>query len=183
MATGRGSSLGAALLNLYDQLAEPRRSYTAKGWHAQLSALTATERGRAALDATGIKASKRTLLSWLGARSEPRKGNRELIAEAYRAMARGFNRGPVQKKNNLRISGLVALGSDSRLRGSGGRQAPLLVDGSRGDWSRIEREYNSGNTDADKHEGMFVDDVFLADPAFKDGYDPEFPGSWYEVEV
>lgn len=64
--------------------AKPLKSYTAKGWHAQLRALTGTDRGRAAADAAGLSPSAATLRKWLADEEYPiRKSDRDKIDRAY----------------------------------------------------------------------------------------------------
>lgn len=63
---------GRALGHRLDEIAdEINREGARKGWHAQLSQLTKTDRGRAA--ATRIGVSPRTLISWLSETTEPRR--------------------------------------------------------------------------------------------------------------
>lgn len=66
--------------------ARPAASYTAKGWHAQLRALTGTARGSAAADRAGLSPTPRTVLGWLSETREPSPANRAKIAEAYGAL-------------------------------------------------------------------------------------------------
>lgn len=67
---------GDALRERLDELAgeiadEVAREGMRKGWHAQLSGLTSTARGRAAATAIGVK--RETLVSWLAEKTEPRR--------------------------------------------------------------------------------------------------------------
>lgn len=64
------------------EMARPAESYRAKGWHAQLAALTGTPRGSEAADRAGLAPSRRTLLGWLTG-STPSRANQERIAQAY----------------------------------------------------------------------------------------------------
>jgi hypothetical protein len=66
--------------------ARPAASYQAKGWQAQLRALTGHKYGSAAADRAGLSPSKGTLLSWLSETREPSKANQDRIAGAYEAL-------------------------------------------------------------------------------------------------
>lgn len=66
--------------------AQPLRSYRAKGWHAQLRALTATQRGQHAAMLAGLAPTRRTLTNWLTEDTAPRKRDRERIARAYESL-------------------------------------------------------------------------------------------------
>jgi hypothetical protein len=59
------------------------RSYDAKGWHAQLTQLTGTARGRAAADTAGLSPSRTTFMRWLSGTQAPNRRNREAIERAY----------------------------------------------------------------------------------------------------
>jgi hypothetical protein len=59
------------------------RAYSAKGWHAQLSKLTASPRGNAAADRAGLSPSRTTLRRWLSESQTPSRRNREAIERAY----------------------------------------------------------------------------------------------------
>lgn len=59
------------------------RSYTAKGWHAQISALTRSARGSELADRAGLNPSARTLSTWLAEGRTPSRANQQRIAEAY----------------------------------------------------------------------------------------------------
>ena len=87
MPTGHGKTLGEALIDLYRQVSagRARTSYDARGWHAQLRALTDTRAGREAADRAGLAPTARTLLGWLAETTTPNKANREKIAQAYGA--------------------------------------------------------------------------------------------------
>lgn len=63
--------------------AQPARSYRAKGWHAQISALTRSKRGSELADRAGLDVTPRTLRAWLSEDRPPSKRNRDLIAQAY----------------------------------------------------------------------------------------------------
>lgn len=67
--------------------AKPLKSYSAKGWHARLRALTGTEVGRAAADTAGLSPSASTLRKWLSDEEYPiRKSDREKIDRAYESL-------------------------------------------------------------------------------------------------
>lgn len=196
MTTGRGRTLGHALVNLYDQLSGSTRrtSFKAKGWHAQLRELYSAkvgERGRAtriaAREAAGMgRVPIKQLTGWLTGRVTPNAANRALIGRAYRQLQGGFNDDAL--RTEIRISGQVTLYSngrrDSRIRGRGGR-APLRVDGTAGTWDRIGDEWDRGNRDPGNHEIYFILDVLEADIGeVSDGsWGTAFDGDWYEVEV
>jgi hypothetical protein len=59
------------------------RSYSETGWHAKLSKLTETSKGRAAMESAGISVSRRTLLGWLSESQAPNKANQARLNEAY----------------------------------------------------------------------------------------------------
>lgn len=66
--------------------ARPAASYRAKGWHAQIRALTESKRGSAAADRAGLEPSSRTLQRWLSGDVTPSKANQAKITEAYGAL-------------------------------------------------------------------------------------------------
>jgi len=63
--------------------AAPATSYTAKGWRAQLRALTGTTRGSVLADRAGLNPTARTVRNWLSESNAPSKRNQAKIAEAY----------------------------------------------------------------------------------------------------
>ena len=190
MPTGRGKTLGAAVVDLYRQVSgdRPRRSYTATGWHAQLRALTETRAGLAAAAKVDLSPSRRTLLAWLAERQAPSVANRVKITQAYQMLRVGFNRSAVAR--DIKITGQVTFVNpngrrDRRFRGRGGT-APLLVNGRDGDWGRsIEPAWNSGERDTRIHETLFILDVIVPDigEVSEGSWGSAFDGSWYEVEV
>jgi hypothetical protein len=184
VATGRGKSLGAALVNLYDQVAGNRRtSYTAKGWHAQVRALTNTAAGRVAADAAGLSPSARTLMGWLSQSQTPNAANRSAIGAAYRSLQGGFDRKAVEKP--IEIKGRVTFSArDSRVRGENGIN-PLRVDGAGGDWSEVEKLWNAAVRDHGQHLDAFVDGVVEPDigEVSEGSWSEAFDGDWYEVSV
>lgn len=66
--------------------ASPARSYTAKGWHAQLRALTGSRHGSEVTDRAGLNPTARTLAAWLSEDRPPSKANQSRIAEAYEGL-------------------------------------------------------------------------------------------------
>lgn len=166
MATGSGNSLGAALLDLAAELGgAPRKStYTAKGWHAQISRLTATQAGYKAADRVGLNVTERTLRDWLAERREPSAANQALINKAYTLA--GAGRWPDWESKTFRIYGLVSQGDDERERGTGDI-APLLIDGTNAystTWSAFRDEWESGGgmseDDVEEHfSNVIVDDI------------------------
>jgi hypothetical protein len=180
VSTVHGGSLGEALLAYAELLAGPGgrlKSYTAKGWHAQISALTRTSRGYAAADAAGLDVTSRTLTGWLSQSVTPSKSNQEKIHQAYASLAGRFPAALMDAV--LSISGLVRTGQDERERGRG-RNAPLRVDGSRGDWSKIEEAWDEGRLTAELFEDLYASDVIEADIGGSDGW--SFPGNSYSVQ-
>lgn len=183
MATGRGNSLGAALLDLAAELGgAPRKSsYTAKGWHAQISRLTATQAGYKAADRAGLDVTERTLRDWLAERREPSAANRALIEKAYTLA--GAGNWPDWEHKTFRITGIVAQGNDVRERGAHGN-APLIIDGTNADratWDAFRYEWESGGgmseDDVEAYFSMVIqDDIGGSEPW-------EFPGSAYTVTV
>jgi hypothetical protein len=155
----------------------PRKSsYTAKGWHAQLSKLTATEAGYRAAERAGLSVSKRTLLDWLAEKREPNKANQDKIREAYNAAA---GRWPGWDGRTFYISGTVQFGNDVRERGNGDH-APLMVSGaSSAAWDDFRRKWEDGGmTDAEIEEAV----IDLCEDS-DIGYAPEFSGTGYTVTM
>lgn len=183
MATGSGNSLGAALLDLAAEMGgAPRKStYTAKGWHAQISRLTATQAGYKAADRVGLNVTERTLKDWLAERREPSAANRALINKAYTLA--GAGNWPDWERKTFRIYGIVAQGDDERERGANG-VAPLIIDGTEAyasTWAAFRDEWESGggmteDDVEDKFSDVIVDDIG-GSVAW------EFPGSAYTVTV
>lgn len=189
MPTGQGDSLGAAILAAIAQAAGHRgelRSYTAVGWHAQLSKLTSSDRGYQAAADVGLSATARTLREWLespGGEHDraPSAANQRLIAQAYQRMAGRWPAAAIENQD-IKITGEVKIGNDRRHRGSGGH-SPLLIDGSAGTWDTIREIWQSGEEiDPDDVEEAFIEDILEAD--LGETTEPwEFPGSHYVVEI
>jgi len=59
------------------------RSYEAKGWYAQITALTGVKRGEEASARAGLAPSRTTLLRWLSGEQAPSKENQARISQAY----------------------------------------------------------------------------------------------------
>lgn len=76
----------ARAANARAETAAPATSYRAKGWHAQLSALTGSKYGSTASDKAGLSPSARTVKEWLSESRNPSKANQEKISEAYNAL-------------------------------------------------------------------------------------------------
>lgn len=182
-SSGHGDSLGRALINAIAAAAGGtvgvRRSYTAQGWHAQISKLTSSPRGYLAAESAGLSVNHRTLVDWLAERREPSPANQSRIARAYQIMA---GRWPEEvERQRVDISGMVKIGDDERDRGTAGRAA-LTVDGSVGDWGQMRRAWNDGQVDEEEFEDWFVEDVLEAD--LGDSSEPwEFTGSSYTVVI
>lgn len=183
MPTGHGNSLGAAILSAIAAAAGGQReyrSYTATGWHAQLSKLTSSDRGYAAAADVGLSATARTLRAWLAEQQAPSPANQRLIARAYERMAGRWPASQVEGKE-VRISGRVVIGRDDRERGTRG-SAPLLVDSSAGSWDSIRDMWQDGDADPDDVEDAFVADILEAD--LGETTEPwEFPGTNYTVVI
>lgn len=184
MPSGHGDSMGRALVNALANAADGtigvRKSYTAKGWHAQISKLTSSPRGYQAAAKVGLSATERTLKDWLAERVEPNKRNQTLIDKAYQIMA-GRWPAEVESARNIEISGVVKIGGDSRNRGADGH-APLRIDGTVGDWGRMRDAWNEGDVEADDFEEWFIEDVLEAD--LGETSEPfEFPGTSYTVAI
>lgn len=154
-------------------------TYTAKGWHAQISKLTEQQRGYDAMARAGLDVTPRTLLGWLSESQAPSAANRTRIQTAYGLMAGGWNSS--SEKRMYVIHGQVKMGSDTRNRGSG-KVAPFRVNGAATNvrWGRIEAEWNAGTMDPERAEELFVEDVIAND--IGEGSDPwEFPGLDYTI--
>lgn len=183
MARGTGDSFGRALINAIADAAGGtvgvRKSYTAKGWHAQISKLTSSPRGYLAAERAGLSVSHRTLVDWLAERREPSPANQSKISAAYAYMRGGWPDGI--ERQDINITGEVSIGTDVRPRGTDGN-APLLIDGRAGDWRRMKRAWDDGEVDEDDFEEYFVEDVLEADLGeFSDP--PQFTGSSYTVVI
>lgn len=184
---GEGPSLGAAFRDMVGEMGGRMVSYSARGWHAQLVALTGTQRGMGFLDAAGINVTQRTLLSWLSSTGEkgdraPSKANQQMIREAYgRASHRGLP-SDLTSGGKLHIHGTVATGRDSRDRGEGSGRAPFEVNLEYATWDKIEQLWNEANTDDHDWEAAIIEDLIEEDPALGDGSDGwQFPGGAYAV--
>lgn len=159
-----------------------RKSYTATGWHAQISKLTSSPRGYQAAEAAGLSVTAKTLRAWLAEEVEPTAKNRALIADAYDRMRGRWN--PSIERKTFEITGDVTIASDTRARGDGGA-APFRVDGSMaglGRWRELEARWRSGELEAewlahDWFQALIEDDLGeMSDP-------PEFDGSSYTVVI
>lgn len=156
-----------------------RRSYTAKGWHAQISKLTSSPRGYLAAEQAGLSVNHRTLVDWLAERREPNAANQLRIAAAYRTMA-GYWPQHIERQD-VDIHGEVTIGSDVRTRGSAD-SAPLTIDGSAGDWRRLREGWEAGDPEPGDFEEWFIEDVLEADLG-EWSEPPEFTGSNYTVVI
>lgn len=155
------------------------KSYTATGWHAQISKLTSSPRGYQAAQSAGLSVTHRTLVDWLAERVEPNAENRAKIASAYRVMS---NPWPAHvERQEFAISGVVKLGSDVRTRGTSD-VAPLVIDGSAGQWADMREAWESGDLPAAAAEDAFIENVIVED--LGEGSEPwEFPGTSYTVVI
>jgi hypothetical protein len=82
------------------QTGGPLKSYTAKGWQAQLRALGRVKRGESAKDAAGFRPSKETLRRWQQGTQKPSKANRGRIQRAYDRLRNPSGMTPDQAKAN-----------------------------------------------------------------------------------
>lgn len=183
ISSGSGDSLGAALVAALAAAVGGtvgvRRSYTAKGWHAQISKITSSPRGYQAAAAVGLSATERTLKDWLAERRQPSKANQGLIAKAYAIMA---GRWPAEVEGRqFAISGDVQTGGDTRTRG-GANASPLVIDSTPAHWTRMRDAWNAGDVDEQDFEDWFIEDVIEEDIGEgSDGWD--FPGGSYTVVI
>lgn len=185
MASGSGSSLGEALVNALASMTHGvigvRRSYTAKGWHAQISKITETPRGYEAAATAGLSVSQRTLLDWLAERREPNAENQGRIAKAYAIMA---GRWPKEaERMTFAITGKVTMGSDSRVRGQDGNAA-LLIDGSQAsanEWEPMRTAWETGQVNAGGFEDEFI--VIVEADLGEFSIPPAFDGTSYTVVI
>ena len=150
-----------------------RRSYTAKGWHTQISKLTSSPRGYLAAESAGLSVNHRTLVDWLAERREPSKANQARIAKAYALMA---GRWPEEVEGReISITGVIKTGDDERTR-------TLNIDTSSANWDRIKEDWESGEVDEDDFEDYLIEDVIEEDIGEgSDGW--SFPGSSYTVTI
>ncbi len=158
----------------------PRKaSYRAKGWHAQISQLTATQVGINAAAAAGITVSRRTLLDWLSEKTEPSPANRRKIAEAYEIAG---GRWPDWEGATFYIYGEVQTGNDRRNRGAD-RTSGFMVESDEAHsslWREFQDEWEAGGMDAEEVQDAFEAIIDSAIPT-SDGW--EFPGTLYDVRV
>lgn len=177
MPSGHGDSLGRALVNALAEAAGGtvgvRKSYTAKGWHAQISKLTSSPRGYLAAEKAGLSVNHRTLVDWLAERREPSAANQRKIATAYAMMA---GRWPEEVEGReFSIRGLIKTGEDERTR-------TLSVDSGPAVWRRMKEAWEDGEVDDDDFEEWFIEDVIEMDIGEgSDGW--EFPGPSYTVTI
>lgn len=181
MASGSGSSFGEALVDLIAAESGGQvgryKTYTATGWHAQLSKLTSSGRGYTAAADVGLSATARTLKAWLSQDQEPNAANRSKIAAAYERMA---GRWPEHiERREFSIRGVVQMGRDVRDRG-GRDGGPLVIDGGAGQWDRMKRAWLSGDVDPEEFEDWFVEDVMEMDIG-EGSEEWEFPGGAYTI--
>lgn len=178
LGRGEGRSLGAAVTAALRDCVPG-----ARGWHAQLRALTATRPGALALERAGLNVTLRTLLAWLSDAREPTRRNQEIIARAYYGRGRRAELLARFLNADALITGLVET-ERGRPRYRGRDEAPLLIDHSEGDWTawggRLLTELLRGVPDPKKVQDYYIQDVILEDLSFS--Y-LEFPGNHYEVEI
>lgn len=179
---GSGGSLGEALIDALAAEAGGQvgvlKSYTAVGWHAQISKLTSSPRGYQAAATEGLSVNRKTLMDWLTERRAPNAQNQRKIASAYRRMGGSW---PAHiERREVKVSGKVGMGLDVRERGTPDA-SPFLIDGSAGSWSRMKEAWESGEPDPEDFEEWFIEDVIEED--IGEGSEPwEFPGTSYTVK-
>lgn len=155
-----------------------RHSFTAKSWHAQLSKLTETPAGYAALEAAGLNVTPKTLVAWLSDPLYPvRRGYREQIQSAYDIRRGVWN--PENERREYHIHGVFKMGDDVRYRGDSENVA-FYVDGRDAVWDRIREEYEAGTLTPERAEELFVSDVIIE---ATDGVSEtlELPGASYTI--
>lgn len=183
MASGRGSTLGAALVDLLGGAPVRRASYDRVGWRAQFSQLASTKAGYAAMEAAGLSATIRTQRAWLSGDAAASRENQGRIAEAYRAMSAPTIDKRAWSSTPLKVKGRVTQGRDSRIRGQG-RYGALVLQypgDPLTDWTGIAEAYEAG-ADPDRVEEAFVRDV--VEPVLGQGSHPwQFDGNSYEVNA
>jgi hypothetical protein len=91
LTVGNASDLDRPMQRYREARSTPRASsYRAKGWQAQIRALSeAGERGSRAADRGGLDVTARTLTAWLSGDRAPSKANQQHISAAYEALAHG----------------------------------------------------------------------------------------------
>lgn len=102
------------------QTGGPLKSYTAKGWQAQLRQLNTVKRGEQAKLNAGFAPSRETLRRWEKGLQKPSKANRGRIQRAYGQLANPSGMTPEQAKKNVADALTSALdnayGADIRFR-------------------------------------------------------------------
>lgn len=152
-----------------------RRSYTATGWHAQISKLTSSSRGYQAAEQAGLSVSARQLTKWLAEEVEPKPENRAKIARAY-AIMRGEWPSDLEGKT-VEIKGDVSIQTDTR-----DRTFRIYSGPGSGPWRDLKRRWESMELDAEwlANEWIYAlieDDIGeMSDP-------PSFTGSSYTVTL
>lgn len=176
------TALGRALMAAWGD--NPRKkTFTAKGWLAQVKVLTHHGRGSWAADRVGLDPSRETVLRWLsygGPEDQaPSAANQDKIHRAYQLLA-GGQWDPAAESRQYPIRGVVKTGTDVRDRGTP-PHGVFLVDGNEGRWGRIRQGYESGEIDEDKAEEWFTEDVIVEDIGDGSGGGWQFPGASYGV--
>jgi hypothetical protein len=180
-AQGSGESFGEALRATIREASEPpRTSYTARSAAAQYKHLMRTQSGRDALAEAGLTAAPQTRRRWVAHRQNPGRANAAKIHEAYDTMTRGRIPRAV-KEGKMRITGRVGTGPDVRDRGTRG-SAPLEIDLSRGNWTRIEQGWADEGTLSNRRlEEVASEDLIEPDIGGSDWW--YFPGGSYIIEI
>jgi hypothetical protein len=169
VATGRGNTLGEALVNAF-RAAGWQSGRSVKGWHARLSALTKTARGQDALVSAGATPGDRARnwRLWLAQDRAPSKANRAAIERAYMAYRMPVD---VRTKTAAITGEIVTEGNRPRNRGID--EAALRIDHRGHDsparhaerWARLEAKWIAAveSGDYDDFEDAYYDDVIDED--------------------
>lgn len=175
MATGSGRTLGAALAAAL-KAGGWHGARVAKGWRAQLSALTRTAKGQAALVDAGVSPGRRAenWRAWLSEQRDAQPKTRQTIQDVYLKYILPDSATGSEGK----ISGPIST-EQGRTRNRGVTEAPLRVDHRGADWSRIKHLWLQGADEAD------IEDAYIQDVIFEDMDFSYFdlPGSNYTVSI
>lgn len=183
LAKGEGRTLGEALIAAYRDAVPTMR--LRRGWHAQLTALTASGPGWGFLGASGLSVTAETLTRWLSESQNPSGANQRRIDAAYRQY---YYSRPNRAEATVRfrtldgsITGLVQTETSGPPRYRGRPpNAPLLIDHAEGEWGYLMTLLQSAEPDPDEVTDRYIGDVILNDLSFSV---LSFPGNHYEIEV
>lgn len=167
-------ALGKALLDTWSK--GRKSSYAARGWHAQISQLTAVAAGARAAVAAGLEVkTQRTLLAWLSQAREPSAENKRRIDLAYRILAgRVWN--PLNQTRTYAIHGLIGSGDRTEIR----TLTIGIGDYEEAKWDNLRREFEKFRPNPKWIEQYFIEDVIVEDIGDTTGH-WEFPGASYTI--